>query len=375
MKAKYFFAVLVAALSVSFAAAENVTLIDCTGAKVTVDLPSEVVKIINDNYATVQNELVANNVSAETIRDVSSRVNTAYGKLSDYGLKSLAPITDAQDALNELCGSVVDVVPDSQMQQNVWAKAWMGKGFHIGGGVNAGISFMNINSLLDAANSLGMDTKGIPGSIPFPTATADIRVAMPFFPIDIGATMSLFDTRKISGSSDIFDKFALDFFNFGFDVRYPIIKRGPLNSVLSLGGGYYYSKGGFSITDDDASASLKYKSSTFKIDAQYSLKLAVLVPFVGARLAFTQSSSDWEIDMDWKDIYSGESSYIAMAQDWGVLPTKFSGGAKSSFTEGIRPQLYGGIGLDILCFDLTASACFDITSRIPSVAFSARISF
>ncbi len=375
MKMKIFFALTLLAFMASFACAESVTLIDYTGTRVTVDLPSEVVKIINDNYSSIQKELTANKVSAETIRDVSSRVNTAYDKLSDYGLKSLSPITDSEEALDELCKSVVDVVPDSQMQQNVWAKAWMGKGFHIGGGVNAGLSFMNIKGLLDAANSLGMNTKGIPSSLPFPTATADIRVAMPFFPIDIGATVSMFDTRKISGTADLFDHFALDFFNFGFDVRYPIIKRGPLNSVLSVGGGYYYSKGGISLSDDDASASLHYKASTFKVDAQYSLKLAVLVPFVGARVAFTQASSDWEIGMNWKNVYSGESSYIAMAQDWGVLPTKFSGSSTNSFTEGIRPQLYGGIGLDVLCFDFTTSACFDITTRIPSVAFSTRISF
>ena len=120
---------------------------------------------------------------------------------------------------------------------------------------------------------------------------------------------------------------------------------------------------------------MNYKAATFKLDAQYSLKLAVLVPFVGARVALTQASADWEIDVDWKSIYKDESSYVAMAQDWGLLPTKFSGGSSCKFTESIRPQIYGGIGLDVLCFDITASGCFDFNTRIPSAAFSLRLSF
>lgn len=368
-------AFVLAALMAGIVSAENVTLVDCTGTKVTVDLPSELVKIINDNRSQIESALVENQITAATITDVSVKVNDAYRKIGSYGLDSQNPITDAQDGLDLLCENIVDVVPDSQMQQNVWAKAWLGEVFHIGGGVNTGLSFMNISPLLDAVDSLGINVSNFPSSIPFPTVTADIRASLPFFPLDIGATCSFFDTRKISGVSDILNDVALDFYNFGFDARYPLIKKGPLGSVLSLGAGFYYSKGGFSFTDDDASASLNYKAATFKIDAQYSLKFAVLVPFVGARVAFTQASADWEVDVDWKSIYTDESNYVGMAQDWGILPTKFSGGSHCSFTESLRPQIYGGIGLDVLCFDITASGCFDINTKIPSVAFSLRLSF
>jgi hypothetical protein len=185
----------------------------------------------------------------------------------------------------------------------------------------------------------------------------------------------MLDTRKISGTSDVLSRFSLEFFNIGFDARYPLIKNGPINSKLSLGAGFYYSRGGVSLVDDDVSASLHYKASTFKIDAQYSMKLAILVPFVGARVALTQASSDWGIGANWKGIFTDESSDVGMAQDWGVLPTHFSGSSSCSFTESIRPQLYGGLGLDILCFDITASACYDFHTRIPSVAFSLRLAF
>ncbi len=359
----------------AFVFAEKVSFIDNTGARVTVDLPSEVASIINKNYDEIQSAITSKGVSAADIRSVSDKVNEAYGKLSDYGLNTLNPITDAQDGMNELSEGIVDVVPDSQMQQNVWAKAWLGELLHVGGGLNAGVSFMSISSLLDAADSIGIDTSSIPSSIPFPTITADLRVSLPIIPLDLGATLSLLDTRKISGISDVFTDFALDFFNVGFDFRYPLIKEGPLNSILSLGGGFYYSRGGLSVDGDKASVSLNYKASTFKVNAQYSLSLACFVPFVGARVAFTQADADWEIAVNWKRLYKNESAWISMAQDWGVLPTEFSGGSSCSFTDSIRPQLYGGIGLDLFHFNLTASACFDFNTLIPSVALSARLCF
>ncbi len=375
MRIRKYVVLVFAALLAAFAYADPVTLIDCTGTRVTVNLPAEIVQVINDNYEAVENALVSNNVSAQTIRDVSAQVNSSYAKLGSYGLNTTSPITDAEDSLNKLCDSIVDVVPDSQMVQNVWAKAWLGQMLHIGGGLNTGISFMNITSLLDAAESLGIKTKGIPSSLPFPTVTLDARVSLPVFPVDIGATFSLLDTRKISGVSDVFNSFSMEFYNFGFDVRYPLIKQGPLNSILALGAGFYYSKGGIAITDDDASASLTYKAATFKIDAQYSIQVAVLVPFIGARAALTQASSDWNIDVNWNEIYTGESSYINMAQQWGILPTEFSGGSNCKFTESIRPQLYGGVGLDIGHFNLTASGDFDFHTKIPSAALSMRIVF
>lgn len=378
MKLRIIAALLLISVLPVFVSAEQVTFIDNTGANVTVDLPSEVASIIKENHAAIQNELTAEGVTAATIQDVAAKVNDVYRNLGDYGVKSMAPITDAKDGLNDLSDILVRAVPDSQMQQNVWAKAWLGEKLHVGGGLNAGFSFMSIGSLLDAAEAIGVDTSDIPSSIPFPTLTADVRASLPFMPLDVGVTFSLLDTNKLSGLSHAFDHFNLDFYNFGFDFRYPLIKHGPLNSVLSLGGGFYYTKGGMEVTGKEAGVAMDYKAATFKINAQYSLDLSVIVPFVGARVAFTQSSADWEINVDWKNVYSNtddENEWIARAQNWGVLPSKFSGGSSCSFTDSIRPQLYGGIGLELACFNFTVSGCFDFNSMIPSLALSARLCF
>ena len=147
MRLRTITAVLMAGLFPLFVSAEQVTFIDNTGAGVPVDVPAEIASIINDNHSAIQEELFARGISAATIQDVAGKINDAYAKLGDYGLKSLAPITDAEDGLNDLCAKVADAVPDSQMLQNVWAKAWLGEAFHIGGGLNAGLSFMSIGGL------------------------------------------------------------------------------------------------------------------------------------------------------------------------------------------------------------------------------------
>lgn len=375
MKRRMIASLLLTALLPVFVFAEQVTFYDNTGAGVTVDLPSEVAAIVKDNQFAIQSQILADGASAALIQGVAAKINEAYIKLGEYGIKSATPITDAEDGLNDLSDKVVGAVPDSQMQQNVWAKAWLGEALHIGGGLNAGLSFISIGSLIDAAEALGIDTSDVPSSIPFPTLTADIRASFPFMPLDVGLTFSMLDTDKFSGLSHAFDSFGLGFYNMGFDFRYPLIRHGPLNSVLSLGGGFYYSKGDISVTGKKASVAMNYKASTFKINAQYSLDLSAVVPFVGARVSFTQSSADWKIDVDWDRIYSGEANYVGLAQKWGVLPKKFSGGSSSGFTDSIRPQLYGGVGLELFHINLTASGCYDVNSRVPSVAFSARICF
>lgn len=375
MKRRMVAALLLTALLPVCVVAETVTLYDNTGAGVTVDLPSEVAAIVKDNQFEIQSRILADGASAALIQAVAGKINEAYTRLGQYGIKTTQPVTDAEDGLNDLSENLVRVVPDSQMQQNVWAKAWLGEALHIGGGLNAGLSFISIGSLIDAAEALGVDTSNVPSSLPFPTLTADIRASFPFMPLDVGLTFSVLDTDKLSGLSHALDNFGLGFYNMGFDFRYPLIRHGPLNSVLSLGGGFYYSKGDISVSGKNAAVAMNYKASTFKINAQYSLDLAAVVPFVGARVSFTQASADWKIDVDWDRIYTAEAGLVGLAQKWGVLPKKFSGSSSSGFTDSIRPQLYGGVGLELFHVNLTASGCFDINSRVPSVAFSARICF
>ena len=63
---------------------------------------------------------------------------------------------------------------------------------------------------------------------------------------------------------------------------------------------------------------------------------------------------------------------VADALEWGILPRSFSG-SSSGFS--VYPQVFGGIGLDLLFLNLTVSGSYDIASKIPSAAVSVRVAW
>ena len=91
---------------------------------------------------------------------------------------------------------------------------------------------------------------------------------------------------------------------------------------------------------------------------------------------FSKTSVDWKVNADWARIIAKESDTyyegVANALKWGILPSSFSG-SSSGFS--VYPQVFGGIGLDLLFLNLTVSGSYDIASKIPSAAVSVRIAW
>ena len=79
---------------------------------------------------------------------------------------------------------------------------------------------------------------------------------------------------------------------------------------------------------------------------------------------------------NWDKILSKEGDAdIKNAISWNILPKRFSGELNSPFSKNIRPQMYGGVGLDIAVVSITLSGCYDFIYNIPSGAFSVRLVF
>ena len=89
---------------------------------------------------------------------------------------------------------------------------------------------------------------------------------------------------------------------------------------------------------------------------------------------FSKTSVDWKVKADWASIIADEAdSYydgVLDALTWGILPSSFSG-SSSGFS--VYPQVFGGIGLDLLFLNLTVSGSYDIASKIPSAASATAI--
>lgn len=347
--------------------------------EVTIDIPDDVFNMVSGRVGEINNALNENGVTTSQIKNAADMVNEAYVNIKDY-IPTDSPFTTAEDGLNDFCDVLVDVVPNSQTQQNVYAEAWIGKlfpGFHFGAGVNAGVSALDVSSLKDAALALGVeDVKDINDTLVFPTITVDARLGGIILPFDIGVTAMSIDTSKMDSVDKAIDPVAIDFFTIGADIRYAILQGGFMRPKWSVGAGFYYTKGGVDVDDDSAKASLDFKSTTFMVNTQASIKVLCLVPFIGGRALFSKTSVDWKVNADWASIIAeeGDTYYdgVLDALTWGILPSSFSG-SSSGFS--VYPQVFGGIGLDLLFLNLTVSGSYDIASKIPSAAVSVRIAW
>ena len=358
---------------------KQITVKDVNGVSVTIDIPSDVFSLVEGRESEINDALKTYKVDASKIREAESAVKDAYENIKGY-IPTDKPFTVAENGLNDFCDDLADVIPNSQTQQNVYAEAWIGKifpGFHFGAGVNAGVSALDVSTLKDAALALGVDdVKDINDTLVFPTITVDARLGGIILPFDIGVTAMSIDTSKMDSVDKAIDPVAIDFFTLGADIRYAIFQGGFMRPKWSVGAGFYYTKGGVDVDDDTAKASLDFKSTTFMVNTQASIKLLCLVPFIGGRALFSKTSVDWKVNADWASIIAKESDTyyegVADALKWGILPSSFSG-SSSGFS--VYPQVFGGIGLDLLFLNLTVSGSYDIASKIPSAAVSVRVAW
>ncbi len=347
--------------------------------EITIDIPDDVYNLVSGRVDEINNALSENGVKKSQISNAADKVNEAYVNIKKY-IPTDSPFTVAENGLNDFCDDLADVIPNSQTQQNVYAEAWIGKifpGFHFGAGVNAGVSALDVSTLKDAALALGVDdVKDINDTLVFPTITVDARLGGIILPFDIGITAMSIDTSKIGAVDEAIDPVAIDFFTLGADIRYAIFQGGFMRPKWSVGAGFYYTKGGVDVDDDSAKASLDFKSTTFMVNTQASIKLLCLVPFIGGRALFSKTSVDWKVNADGASIIAEESDTyydgVADALKWGILPSSFSG-SSSGFS--VYPQVFGGIGLDLLFLNLTVSGSYDIASKIPSAAVSVRVAW
>ncbi len=390
MKITKFLLAGLATLAVCFPlSAEQITLNWGNGQSVTVDtaalttgdvggVPVDVVTIIKEHKGEIENALAANNVTSTQAQDAVNQAKNAYiSYIKSSGMKTENPYTTAVNGLNDFSDIILDVVPNSQIQQNVWANAWIGNILpkpNFGFGINAGVSKLDLTSLVSVADALGMkDGDNIPETLVWPTLTADLRVGGFWFPFDVGFTAMSIDSSKISAIGNAIDPANFDYFMIGGDVRYAILKGGLLKPKLSVGVGAYYTKGNFGVEQDGSTAELDFNSTSIVLSTQASIKLLFFVPFVGGRVMFTKSNVDWKVHANWASILNTNDASINNALAWGILPSDFGDGVSCKFTDHVRPVLYGGFAIDMMVVDLTFSASYDVVSKIPSGAVSLRL--
>ena len=391
MKKVNIFALAFVSLAVAFPSfSESITFNWGNGETLTVDtsnfsgsngvgnVPLDIIKIAAEHKGEIEAALAAKGATSAQAKDGLAQATNAY---KDYvkssGFSTENPYTTTVNGLNDFSDIMVDVIPNTQIQQNVWANAWIGHILpkpNLGFGINTGVSKLDLLPLRSVAEALGMKNGGdIPKTLVMPTITADVRVGGFILPFDVGFTAMSIDSNTIKPIGKAMDPAYFDFFMLGGDVRYAILKGGLLRPKLSVGVGGYYTKGNFGAEQDGSKAQLDFDTTSIVLSTQASIKLLCLVPFAGARVMLSKSNVDWSVHANWASILNTNNDSIQKAISYGFLPTDFSDGVSSKFTNHVRPVLYGGFAIDMMVVDLTFSASYDVVSKIPSGAVSLRL--
>ena len=354
---------------------KEITLNWSNGETITVNVPDDLATIINEHKSDIEKALTERNINSATASGYVNQAKDAYTDfLTKSGISTKTPYKTVVNGLNDLTDVMTDVIPNAQLQQNVWADAWIG---HIlpkpnfGFGVNAGVSKLKLDSLKSAGDALGMDMSGVPSTMVFPVATVDLRVGGFFLPFDVGFTISGLDTSKIGALDKAISPAYFDFFTIGGDIRYAVLKGGAILPKVSVGLGVYHMSGHIGAEKDGSAAEMDFSATTLSLSAQVSKKLVFFVPFAGARVMFTSSSVNWKAKANWKNILHTTGS-LAEAIKYNILPQTFSGGTDKGLFEHVRPVIYGGFAFDLAVIDITLSGSYDFVSSIPSGAVSVR---
>ena len=186
-------------LQVGFAAVTIDDVLD----QLPTDLLDSYENLGGDSYIDEINKLLEEyDVTDESdLQGVIDAIVDVYANQMADILYTDSPLTTVISGLTGFCDELADAIPNVQMQQNVWAPAWVGNYLHFGFGINVGVSDLDISMLKEIAISLGIDEiADVQDDLYFPTVTADFRIGGVFLPFDVGFTFFSLDTSDLGSS-------------------------------------------------------------------------------------------------------------------------------------------------------------------------------
>ncbi|MBR5934285.1 MAG: hypothetical protein IK002_09885 [Treponema sp.] len=273
----------------------------------------------------------------------------------------------AQNDVSKINGLLEDfsielsnVLPNASVQTNTYSDAWIGKFFpsvpmHFAVGIDGGITSVDISSIKKAGEMVNI--LSIPDSFLFPTVNFNAKIGGLFLPFDVGASFAVLDTTKLGKS---LDKIDLEYLSAGGNLRYAILQgTGPLPK-LSIGAGFYYTKGSIGKSNSGFGINTEYEVKTFVAETQLSKTIVFFTPFIGFRGIW----SEVDADSSWKSS-AGLSNGSATVNSGGVS-------YKTKPGDNFIPQVFGGFGFKLGVVQLDVNATYDLTNQIWGTGASLR---
>ncbi len=301
-----------------------------------------------------------------------------------------------QTAFSNFTGAMADSLALNSTIGSNWSDAYVGKFPHLGVGATVGSAFIKADSatsLFDsiAPGSLPSELKSL--GIPLPAAVATFKIGLPFIPLDIGVKGGFIPTsvgENLKTSTGV----AVDYTNFGLQVRYALVKQNLLLPNVSIGASYNYLKGSISaptnigaksftvatdqgsttITASDPALALGWTSNTVDFTAQVSKLLLFVVPYAGLGYTVGSSSVTGGVSSTMITNYPGGisalNSQLASIGGPEIDDQGFTYTGKSS-TPVLR--LYGGLSLRIIVLDIDTQVIYVPATKALGASVTARV--
>ena len=308
---------------------------------------------------------------------------------------AFASTADIDKAFESLNGTLTEVVPETTIQLGVWSDAYIGKLFpsfppHFGAGVSAGGTFIETKALSNAIGTIITEINShaagattdfnftVPDQIPLPSASVHVRIGGFILPFDIGVYGAYFDLNTLK-----FEDFTgtVNYYTIGGDIRYAIMKGSTTLPKLSVGAGYIRTHLALSMTGAstysgtvgstpasvtaNADTNTSFDLNTIFVQAQISKKFLILTPYAGVRAYVTSSKSHYD--------YSYSSTYEIGGVPQGNVPGGNGSSSRDYGTDAfnfdwnnIRPQLYAGLGLNLLFVYCTVGGSWNMRNNLLS---------
>ncbi len=279
-----------------------------------------------------------------------------------------AVTSDDLDAkMEEFAHTFADFIPRASTQMNLWADAHIGNILplsglpHLGGGLTFG-GVLVPTDFMSVFGDAFTDPVPTWESFPIPATSVDVRVGGIILPFDLGLHIMALDNYEADFYGVKIDM--PNSFVFGADLRFAILQEGVICPALSLGVGYTYASGDFTLTSEPAiptsvnsllndpcmSIHLEYTTHIYSATAQLSKKILLVTPFVGAK-AIAQ-----------KGTYYGFGSYEDVSGCTHDVDD-FSFEKDDLADKNIKFSVFGGVGVDFLIFQTTIGVNYDFTDQ------------
>ena len=156
-----------------------------------------------------------------------------------------------------------------------------------------------MDTLKETGKAFKLDLGGLPSILAIPTITVDARLGgLKLFdlelPFDIGFTLSGLNSSRL-GLDKLMKDVKFDFFSIGFDFRYCVWEPHVLDTKVSVGAGFYYTKGSVNIDNSNANAGLDFSSTNFTCSSVLSWELALClqIPRLTGMLRISTGLQSW----------------------------------------------------------------------------------